>query len=152
MKITLPADPKSLGRLRTFLADAFRGIESGEADRLTLAVQEAATNYMKYAERAEAGCPLEVRVLREGDRVTVRIPSFCAEAKLDEIRPRELDDVRPGGLGTHFIREIMDDVEYRPDASDRSGCDGQMTLILTKRVQLAPDASDAPNDPADQND
>ena len=26
--------------------------------------------------------------------------------------PRCLDQIKPGGLGTHFINEIMDDVSY----------------------------------------
>ena len=29
------------------------------------------------------------------------------------IAPRALDDIRPGGLGSHFIRECMDASEFR---------------------------------------
>ena len=28
------------------------------------------------------------------------------------VRPRDLDDVRPGGLGTHFIQTVMDEAEF----------------------------------------
>ena len=28
------------------------------------------------------------------------------------MKPRDLDDVRPGGLGTHFMAEVMDRVEF----------------------------------------
>jgi sigma-B regulation protein RsbU (phosphoserine phosphatase) len=35
-----------------------------------------------------------------------------------EIEPRDLDDVRPGGLGVHFMREIMDEISYLPQEGD----------------------------------
>jgi anti-sigma regulatory factor (Ser/Thr protein kinase) len=127
-KISLAAAPASLPALRRFLADALEPLPEEEAHRVALAVQEAATNYMKYAEKAAEGCPLEVSIeIREG-LVTVRIPFFCPCGSEAEIRPRDLDEVRPGGLGTHFIREIVDEIEYEP------GADGQMTLILKKAV------------------
>ena len=31
------------------------------------------------------------------------------------MQPRDLATVRPGGLGVHFMRSLMDSVEYRPD-------------------------------------
>ena len=35
------------------------------------------------------------------------------------MRPRDLDDIRPGGLGTHFIREVMDRVAFLTPADGR---------------------------------
>jgi len=34
------------------------------------------------------------------------------------IKPRQLDDVKPGGLGTFFIGQIMDEVIFKTAASD----------------------------------
>jgi sigma-B regulation protein RsbU (phosphoserine phosphatase) len=127
-EISLPADPSSLEALRRFLFDALAGTAEEEADRIVLAVQEAATNYMKYAAKAAEGCPLEVCVAIEAGRLTVRIPYFCPRGVEEAIRPRELDDVRPGGLGTHFLREIMDEIDYEP------GEEGQQTLVLRKTL------------------
>jgi anti-sigma regulatory factor (Ser/Thr protein kinase) len=39
---------------------------------------------------------------------------------------RNLDDIRPGGLGTHIMKTIMDEVEY----THRQG--GGMTLRMFK--------------------
>jgi sigma-B regulation protein RsbU (phosphoserine phosphatase) len=33
------------------------------------------------------------------------------------VKPRNLDDIRPGGLGTYFIRRVMDEVEFLRPAS-----------------------------------
>ena len=63
-----------------------------------------------------------------GRQLTVRIPLFCARGTEVNILPRPLNKVRPGGLGTHFIREIMDRVEYV------QGDHGCMTLVLTRAL------------------
>jgi sigma-B regulation protein RsbU (phosphoserine phosphatase) len=126
MKISLPAVPQSLEELRDVLGRALSSLPEEEAGQIVLAVQEAAANYIQHAEKAEAGCPLEVEITIDGRRLTVRIPLFCRKGVEKTILPRPLDQVRPGGLGTHFIQEIMDRVDYEPSS------DGFMTLVLTK--------------------
>jgi anti-sigma regulatory factor (Ser/Thr protein kinase) len=44
------------------------------------------------------------------------------------IKSRDLDDFRPGGLGVHIIRSIMDEVEYVPQPG------GGMSLRLVKNL------------------
>ena len=34
------------------------------------------------------------------------------EIDASKVKPRDLDDVRPGGLGTHFIRQVMDECGF----------------------------------------
>jgi len=126
MKISLPAVPQSLEELRDALGRALAAVPEEEAGQIVLAVQEAASNFIKHAEKAAAGCPLEVEITIDGRRLTIRIPLFCRKGVEKTILPRPLDQVRPGGLGTHFIQEIMDQVDYEPSP------DGFMTLVLTK--------------------
>ena len=45
-----------------------------------------------------------------------------------EICSRDLEDVRPGGLGVHIIKECMDSMEYCPAEG------GGTVLILTKAL------------------
>jgi anti-sigma regulatory factor (Ser/Thr protein kinase) len=49
----------------------------------------------------------------------------------DAIRGRDLDQVRPGGLGVHIIRNVMDEATYarRPDRG--------MRLTMAKRLTPA---------------
>jgi anti-sigma regulatory factor (Ser/Thr protein kinase) len=131
MKISLPAVPESLEELRDFLGRAIAALPAEEAGQIVLAVQEAAANYIQHSEKAQAGCPLEVEIGIDKQRLTVRIPLFCRKGVEKTIFPRPLDQVRPGGLGTHFIQEIMDRVDYEPSA------DGFMTLVLTKILDSA---------------
>jgi anti-sigma regulatory factor (Ser/Thr protein kinase) len=45
------------------------------------------------------------------------------------IAPRKLDDVRPGGLGTHFMGTVFDTVEY--DTTQVTGT--VLTLVKEKK-------------------
>ena len=36
----------------------------------------------------------------------------------ENIKPRKIDDIKPGGLGTFFIGQIMDEVTFKTSASD----------------------------------
>jgi len=45
------------------------------------------------------------------------------------ITPRNLNDIRPGGLGVHFIREIMNEVEYL-------GQNGEFGNVLEMKISL----------------
>jgi sigma-B regulation protein RsbU (phosphoserine phosphatase) len=42
----------------------------------------------------------------------VNVLDNAAPIDVSRCEPRDLDDVRPGGLGMHFMREIMDQVEF----------------------------------------
>jgi anti-sigma regulatory factor (Ser/Thr protein kinase) len=40
------------------------------------------------------------------------VRDFGRQVDPSTIRSRSLDEVRPGGLGVHIIRSVMDEVEY----------------------------------------
>jgi serine/threonine-protein kinase RsbW len=71
--------------------------------------------------------------------IKVIIEDLARQVDPATIRSRDLDDVRPGGLGVFIIREIMDDVRYekRPE--------GGMRLTMTK-VRRDEAAEDDTND------
>ena len=51
---------------------------------------------------------------KQPDGLMLRIRDFAPNVDAARIQPRDLDDVRPGGLGTHFIRAVMDDASFIP--------------------------------------
>ena len=59
-----------------------------------------------------------------------------------QIQSRNLEDIRPGGLGVHIIREIMDEARYEK----REG--GGMRLTMVKRG--AAECCDADEQPKKQ--
>ena len=57
---------------------------------------------------------IALAVHRMADGLMLRIRDFAPNVDPAKIAPRDLDDVRPGGLGTHFIRAVMDDASFIP--------------------------------------
>ena len=47
-----------------------------------------------------------------------------------KVQPRDLDDVRPGGLGTFLIREVMDSAEF---VEPPPGCGNLLRMV--KRIE-----------------
>ena len=82
------------------------------ARRLILCVDEACSNVIKHSYEGSCDEPIEATFTIEGDDFKVQIRDYGKQCNINQIKPRELDDVKPGGLGTHFINEIMDEVSY----------------------------------------
>lgn len=127
--LQVPACARSLRVLRACVRSALDDVPEREASRIVLAVDEACANIVKHREKLPGRNCIQLDVERDGDLVRFRLGGFCAQRDVSHIQPRDLADVRPGGLGTHFIDQIMDRVAYEPD----SVVPGHMDLVLEKR-------------------
>ena len=109
------------------------GMDDDTAGGVVLIVDEAMTNIIKHAYKGGHGEPIDVtlRPIGEPDPCALEITLADRGEYVDpsEIRSRNLDDVRPGGLGVHIITKCMDDVAYAP----REG--GGTVLTMTKTLQ-----------------
>lgn len=116
--------PALAGKLKD-IRDAVRtavlgcGCSDAVAADIVIAVDEACQNIVRHAYADEPGGEFIVEVRRDGGCVVVLLRDFAAVVDPDTIQPRRLDDLRPGGLGTHFMREIMDDVAYQETPGTR---------------------------------
>jgi anti-sigma regulatory factor (Ser/Thr protein kinase) len=50
------------------------------------------------------------------------------------IRSRDLDEIRPGGLGVHIIKTIMDEAAYEKRSDGKGGTGGMRLTMMKKRV------------------
>ena len=117
MRIAISSEPRLLNILRAVVK--FRAQEAGlsksDAEYVALAIDEAAANVIRhtYGGRHDALLALEVRSLP--DRLEFILEDWGPKVCEDLIRPRPLDELRPGGLGTFFIYSFMDECSYDPD-------------------------------------
>ena len=93
-----------------------------------LALDESCSNIVKHRSGDLADNVIQVRIALLKDRVRIRLGDFCGLADVPRIKPRDLEDVRPGGLGTHFVGRIMDKVSFEPEP-DRPG---RLALVMEK--------------------
>ena len=123
LKMELRSDPAMLGAVRgavTGLTERL-GFPEPECSAVVRAVDEALTNIIRHAYQGQAGRPIQasfrrIRVRRDGvQRAALEILLEDQGVRVDraQLRGRRLEDVRPGGLGLHFIQQSMDTVEFR---------------------------------------
>jgi len=120
------------------------GFADAQASQVALAVDEAIVNVMKhgYERRLDGRIWLRMTPLTtpspdtqgpqgpQGPQVTgleIVIEDEAKQVDPDQIKGRDLEDIRPGGLGVHIIREVMDEVRYEKRTS------GGMRLTMVKQ-------------------
>ena len=126
-------DSSNLKEVRTFSREVFEKINlpQEQKDELVLAIAEAAQNIVKHAYKGveETTDTMQIKIsLKDGD---LEIGFFDKGKPVvpGNIQHRKLDDIKPGGLGTFFIKQIMDGAVFK---KDQKGWVNH--LILTKKI------------------
>ena len=123
----------SLKDVRVFCREVFEKLHIQEdlKDELVLAIAEAAQNIVKHAFKNSAS-PTELMVVQiscENNKLQIAFYDRGTPVDPKKVKHRKIDNVKPGGLGTFFIQEIMDAVEFK---------DGKKPwinhLVLTKQL------------------
>ena len=117
------------------------GWSEGPTADIVLAVDEALSNIIRHGYGGEPGHKIELtaRVLHDpsqGEGIEVRVRDYGKQVPLETICGRDLNDIRPGGLGVHIIRSVMSSVEY----SHAKG--GGMQLVMRKYQSPEADLKD----------
>jgi serine/threonine-protein kinase RsbW len=123
LKLELHSDPKLLSAVRAALERLTEalGLSAPECRSVTRAVDEALTNIMRHCYCGRLDQPIEVscsRIQRRGavgreEGLEILLCDRGPAVDPAKLRGRPLDEIRPGGLGLHLIRQSMDSVEYR---------------------------------------
>lgn len=123
LKMELRSNPEMLCVVRQALEQLAQtlGCPEAECRAVVLAVDEALTNIIRHAYQGRPERPIEasfrrIRVPRDGTRkeaLEIVLEDRGVTVDPKKLRGRPLEDVRPGGLGLHFIRQSMDAVEFR---------------------------------------
>lgn len=111
-----PASTSALTEIRAAVHAAVlaAGGDEDTASGWVLAVNEACMNVIQHAYGFAEDCLLRIEVRREGDELVTLICDNGRTARIEDLQPRALDDLRPGGLGVHFIRQLTDTMAYLP--------------------------------------
>ena len=131
LHLRFPARAERLKGVRGAVGEAAArcGCDADAVRDVVIAVDVACQNVIRhaYGERSDGEVVLEIR--RRGDAMVVDLRDFAEAVEPEKIKPRDLDDLRPGGLGTHFMREVMDSVEFLVPPQGRGNL-----LRMVKRI------------------
>ncbi len=142
VRLEIVSRPSLLAAARALVATIAQrcGFDEIQCGQISLAVDEALCNIIRHG----YNCRDDGRILislsqREAQPpgIEIVIEDDAIQVDPDTIRSRDLDDIRPGGLGVHIIREIMDEVSYM--RRDRQG----MRLTLVKHLHPVAAAHDS---------
>lgn len=120
-KFRFPARPYQLKQMRCIVRNALRSTDLTpmEVDRAVLAVNEACMNIIQHGYKQDETGEIILEIFKNSGEILFRLTDFAPPVDTCSIKGRDWEDVRPGGLGVHFICETMDHIKYRhlPDGA-----------------------------------
>ena len=116
LRLHFHAQAQKLGEIRSTVSQilAQSGCSTDVTDDVVLAIDEACQNIIRHAYGKECKDEIVLHIHRQGDSLTITLRDYAPPVSSDCMKPRDLDDIRPGGLGCHLIQQVMDDVSIGP--------------------------------------
>jgi len=126
-----PVSSKSLRDIREFSREVISKssiLEEGK-DELVLAIAEAAQNIVKHAykDNQDTTDKMQIKISFNSNKLEIGFFDKGKPVIEENIKHRSLDDIKPGGLGTYFIQQIMDEVVFKESTGWHNN------LVLTKK-------------------
>ena len=123
----------SLKEVRAFSREIFEKININEdlKDELVLAIAEAAQNIVKHAYKNinSTTDKMEIKISLKDSELEIGFFDKGRPVDTDNVRHRKIDNIKPGGLGTFFIQQIMDAVVFKEGEKPWIN-----HLVLTKKI------------------
>jgi anti-sigma regulatory factor (Ser/Thr protein kinase) len=129
-KLEFTSHTANLALMRNFLRKFLARHPFSEKQRtlMVLGVDEACTNVIRYAYDLRDDQPIALSVEALSTCVRMRLRDYGEQTPANEMRGRAHNQVKPGGLGLHLIRNAFDKVDYilKPRGTE---------LVLTKNLE-----------------
>ena len=126
-----PVSSKSLREVREFSREVISQSEilQDSKDELVLAIAEAAQNIVKHAykDNQDTTDKMQIKISFKDNKLEIGFFDKGKPVVEENIKHRSLDDIKPGGLGTYFIKQIMDEVVFKEATGWHNN------LVLTKQ-------------------
>ncbi len=112
--INVTANPANLKQIRAMMTKVVSaaGLSKEDAGSVILAVDEACSNIIKHCCKDDSTRSIDATITLDRECLTVIIVDNGNRFDIECIVPRDIEQIKPGGLGVHIIREVMDVVEY----------------------------------------
>ena len=123
----------SLKEVRIFSREVFEkiNIPQDQKDELVLAIAEAAQNIVKHGYKGIENTTdkMQIKISLNNNELEIGFFDKGKEVVPGNVQHRKLDDIKPGGLGTFFIKQIMDAAVFK---KNQKGWVNH--LVLSKKI------------------
>lgn len=129
--IKIPSNPKYLTIVRSVTEKvcSLFSFKRELMEEFKHAIDEACSNVIKYAYGFDSTKDIIIKFKVSKDRFMVVIEDKGKKANIEMIKGRALEEVKPGGLGVHFIKRVFD--VYKFDSRKKIG----NRLILIRELK-----------------
>ena len=107
----------SLKDIRSFAREVFDKLSLNHEikEEIVLAIAEAAQNIVKHAYKdfPDTEDRMAVSISCENNKLEISFFDKGKPVDKNKVKHRAIDDVKPGGLGTFFIQQIMDSIQFQ---------------------------------------
>ncbi len=132
IRVELLSNPIYLSGARELVGSVSRrlGFDDLQCSKIALAVDEALCNIIRHGYNRQPDKPIWISIwpdVTEPQPLGIRLVIEDEARQVDPstLKGRALDDIRPGGLGVHIIREVMDEVTF----AKRNGKGMRLTMV-----------------------
>jgi sigma-B regulation protein RsbU (phosphoserine phosphatase) len=114
LSLRVPARADELKGIRDAVRESAGacGCSAQSAADIVLAVDEACQNIIRHAYQGDPDGVIELTIEHLGSKLIFSLADEAPAIDPSQVKPRDLDDIRPGGLGTHFIQRVMDETDF----------------------------------------
>ncbi|MGE3181425.1 MAG: ATP-binding protein [Phycisphaerae bacterium] len=133
LQVNVKSNPEDLTVVREALRNWLATQEWNDIQvaEIVLAVDEALTNVIRHGYDGKPDMPIEFQAERfvdshQGAGIEINVRDYGKQVDLSKICGRDLNDIRPGGLGVHLIHAMM---SY---AAFKHADGGGMRLVMRK--------------------
>ena len=135
MSFTLHADfeikSSSLKEIRNFCRKIFQKNQDleNEQEKLILVISEAAQNIIKHAyENKDSSDKMRLQISYNNNELQIDLYDKGKLVIEEDVKPRDLDDIKAGGLGTTLIKNAVDEMYFSKNI-EKGNC-----LNLIKKI------------------
>ena len=121
MNKTFSATLSNLKNIKLFVTNFLNDyeLEIKLVNNIKLAVDESVSNIIKHGYKGEdENNKIEIKLELIKKKLSIHLFDNGTPVNQKNIQPRNLKDIKPGGLGSYFINEIMDEVKWKTDSKD----------------------------------
>ena len=114
IQLSIPSHPKYLQLVRGVIEKITEiiGFSGDDSGHITLAVDEACSNIIKHSYMDDPGKKIDIAIKAHGKELKIHITDYGKQCDIRLMQSRDINDIRPGGLGIYIINTVMDSVEY----------------------------------------
>lgn len=112
--LSITSHPENLKHIRKVMKDIMSKTRLSKEDSgcIILAVDEACSNIIKHSYKNDYNQKIDLTIKLEKTLLTISITDTGIRFDKNSIKTRNIDEIKPGGLGTYIINQVMDRVDH----------------------------------------